>query len=103
MYMYVLKGDSDGLNELGVVGYDQNEFEAGILRELDDRADMMAKEQQRKFAMKELRDIGHEINQTRNELSRISRLMTSLLQRPINTIIMELNKQRTLQAEKVQY
>ena len=99
-FVCTIVGD-DGLVGLGVVGYDQLEFEAIIMKDLDSKIEKESKDQQRKFAKNGLREITDEIKQSTIQLSVISKQITSLLVRPFTSVVTELKIQRTLQKNKV--
>ena len=71
------------------------------MRELDLKAAEQAKEQQRKFAAKELRDVRSAVHRTKNDVSCTSRKITSLLLRPLSSVVSELQKQKELQKDMV--
>jgi len=49
------------LSDLGVSVYDQDDFEAGVLQQIDREVTKRNAEQQRKFLMKEYSNVKHEI------------------------------------------
>ena len=51
----------DELKSLGVTVYDQEEFEAGILKQIDDEVRRQTSEQDKKFLLKNYSDVKGEI------------------------------------------
>lgn len=49
------------LSELGVSVYNQDEFEAGVLQQIDQEVSKRNAEQQKKFLLKEYNSVKHEI------------------------------------------
>lgn len=49
------------LSELGVSVYNQDEFEAGVLQQIDQEVSKRNAEQQKKFLLKEYNRVKHEI------------------------------------------
>ena len=87
--------------ELGVNVYNQDEFEAGVMRQLDEEASKQAIEQQRKFTEKELQLLQREIGRVKDEVTRVSRTITNLLSNPLCNVVSELKELKGLQYRKV--
>ena len=67
MYTHTHTASSDVQNELsglGVSVYNQDEFEAGVLQQIDQEVTKRNAEQQRKFLIKEYSSVKHEIRYT---------------------------------------
>ena len=92
-----------GLSDLGlgVSIYDQQEFEADVMKQFDEEANRQAAEQQRKFAEKELSTVQREIRQIKTEVTALSRQITSLLSKPLCDVVCKLKQLKTSQEEKV--
>lgn len=92
-----------GLSDLGlgVSIYDQQEFEADVMKQFDEEATRQAAEQQRKFTEKELSTVQREIRQIKTEVTASSRQITSLLSKPLCDVVHKLKQLKTSQEEKV--
>ena len=92
-----------GLSDLGlgVSIYDQQEFEADVMKQFDEEATRQAAEQQRKFTEKELSTVQREIRQIKTEMTASSRQITSLLSKPLCDVVHKLKQLKTSQEEKV--
>lgn len=61
-HTHTASGDvQNELSDLGVSVYNQDEFEAGVLQQIDREVTKRNAEQQRKFLMKEYSNVKHEI------------------------------------------
>ncbi len=96
----VILGEA-GLLGLGVVGYDQLEFEAGVMRGLDQRVERERKEEERKRATRELREVAGAMRQARIQLAQLQRRITALLSRPISNVVSELKEKKAIRAKEV--
>ena len=92
-----------GLSDLGlgVSIYDQQEFEADVMKQFNEEATRQAAEQQRKFTEKELSTVQREIRQIKTEVTASSRQITSLLSKPLCDVVHKLKQLKTSQEEKV--
>ena len=86
---------------MGVSVYDQDEFEAGVMKHLDEAAEKQANEQQRKFAEKELVSVERNIRRTKEEITKYSKAITTLLSRPLPDVVHQLKEVKQSQANKV--